>query len=216
MSWAAAPEHPRAGEEVHVWRAALDDPGWPGPTGLPTPERRRAAGFLSESAARRWTAARWALRGVLARYLGQAPGAIEIEPTETGKPRLAGSAGRLEFNLSHSGELALVAVARAGAVGVDVERVEPDRDLLALAERALRVDAARAVKDADPAARGEIFYREWTRHEARLKCLGVGLAGADSGVAVDTADLDPGPGYAAAVAFSGELGTLRCWALPPG
>lgn len=215
MSWSTAPKHPQAAGEVHVWLAALDEPDWAGPAGLPAPERQRAASILNETASRRWTAARWALRNVLARYLGREPRAIEIGLDEKGKPRLISGADRLEFNLSHSGELALVAVGGSHAVGVDIERMEPARDLLALAERALRTDAAEAVRDALPDARAEIFYREWTRHEARLKCLGVGLGGVDPGGNVALADLNPGANYAAAVAAAGEFGTLRCWTLQP-
>jgi 4'-phosphopantetheinyl transferase len=183
-------------EGVHIWRVALDgiSPG--------QPRHRR-------------TAAHSALRRVLAGYLGQPAAAIEVEVGENGKPRLPG--GELHFNLSHSGDLALVAVSEDGAVGIDVERVEPTRDFLALAERALGQEDVAAVGAAAAGERSAVFYNAWVRHEARLKCLGAGLTGPvpDSPVAVQPVDAEPG--YAAAVALAGEEPpSLRLQTLPPG
>ncbi|MGE5336099.1 MAG: 4'-phosphopantetheinyl transferase family protein [Nitrososphaerota archaeon] len=221
---------------VHIWRAALDGAGWPGPERLPAPERERAATFLREDARRRWLASRWALRRVLATYLEVPAEAVEIEEGDRSKPRLRGD-GPLRFNLSHSGGLALIAVTEGREVGVDLELVEPGRDLVALAERALGADAA-AVRDASPADRPARFYAAWTHHEAQLKCLGVGLAGASLRSStsevqdrslVTVADLPlflcpamPGKGtaehaYAAAVAVADRaLGPLGCRTLRPG
>ncbi len=138
------------------------------------------------------------LRKVLSAYLEEPAERIEIVRGEHGKPRLAH--GGLEFNLSHSGELALIAVSQTRPVGVDVERMRPGRDFLALAERALSPDAAAQVRGATPADRAAAFYRHWVRHEARLKCLGAGLSGTAPEAPVEVRDLDVAPGYAAAVA----------------
>ena len=64
---------------VHIWRAALDNPSWPGAAELPPEERERAARFLREEVKRRWVASRWALRRVLGDYLGVEPAAVELE-----------------------------------------------------------------------------------------------------------------------------------------
>ena len=177
-------------EGVHIWRAALDEDGWPGPEGLPGGERERFDAFLREQPRRRWLAARWALRRVLEGYLRQPAAAIELEVAERGKPRLRDGGG-LEFNLSHSGGLALVAVTAGRPVGVDVELIEQRRPLA--------------------------FYEDWVRHEARLKCLGVGLGGPPVEAAVAVAAVDACPGYAAAVAVAGtEVGPLRCRSLRAG
>jgi hypothetical protein len=146
--------------EVHVWRVAL------------------------ESAQR--PTFREALRQVLARYLGQEPGGVELSVGEHGKPRLPGE--ELHFNLSHSGALALIAVCRDCEVGVDVERLRPKREAA--------------------------FYCRWARHEARLKCLGTGLGAPlpPDPPAVTIESLDVGPGYAAAVAVKGAASLpLRGW-----
>jgi 4'-phosphopantetheinyl transferase len=199
-----------AASEVHVWRAKVDGP-WPGLGGLPAPERERAAAFLREDAVGRWVASRWALRQVLSRYLGEPAAEIALESGENKKPQLTDPSSGLRFNLSHSGDLALVAVTLGREVGVDVEGVESDRDLLALAERALTPEALAEIRAAAPADQPRAFYRAWTRHEARLKCLGIGLAGRDRGEPVALADLEVAPGYAAAVGVTGEIETLRCW-----
>jgi 4'-phosphopantetheinyl transferase len=203
-------------EGVHIWRAALDEAGWPGPERLPDPERERFEGFLREQPRRRWLASRWALRRVLAGYLQQPAAAIELEAGEHGKPRLRGGEG-LEFSLSHSEGLALVAVTTGREVGVDVEIVRPRGDLAALAERALDPEAVAAVRATTPERRAEVFHRAWVRHEARLKCLGVGLGGTPAAGTVATEEIEAAPGYAAAVAVAGsEVGPLLCRSVRAG
>lgn len=154
------------------------------------------------------------LRTILGRYLGQEPEEIELAPGPHGKPRLADGPEGFGFNLSHSGPLALVAVA-AVEVGVDVERIKPRRDLIALADRALRADDAAAVRDAEPEERAEVFYGRWTEHEARVKCLGTGIAAAaETHEPVAVRKLEVGPGFAAAVAVAGEeVPPCRCYLL---
>lgn len=168
-----------------------------------------------ESPPQRRDVANAALRQILATHLREEPGRIALVSGEHGKPRLPG--GELEFNLSHSGEIALVAVGEH-PVGVDVERVQADRDPVGLAERALGDDDVRAVREASPEERGLVFHQRWARHEARLKCLGVGIfqeAQPGAGT-VAVRDLEVGPGYAAAVAIAAdEMPPLRCWTFDP-
>jgi 4'-phosphopantetheinyl transferase len=142
-----------------------------------------------------------ALRDVLASYLGTSPEAIRILEGAHGKPALAG--GELNFNLSHSGDAGLVAVSRERAVGVDIERIDPRRDVLALAERALGTDGAAAVRAAPEADRAAVFHRTWARREAVAKCAGTGLSTAPPDNPRQVIDLDVGPGYAAALAVAG-------------
>jgi phosphopantetheinyl transferase len=138
------------------------------------------------------------LATILSEYLGEA---TELRADEAGKPRLATEPERLSFNLSHSGELALVAIAPGGAeVGVDVERLKPRRDLARLAERWLPAADAAAVGAAGDREREAVFYAAWTRHEARVKCTGTGIAGPPPEPEVVAYDLSIDDGYAAAVA----------------
>jgi 4'-phosphopantetheinyl transferase len=204
---------------VHIWRAALDEEGWPGPAELPPEDRRRAESFLRRGAARRWVAARWALRQTLTRYLDQPAAEIGLEADERGKPRLRDRGAGLEFNLTHSAGLALVAVTTGRAVGIDLEMVAPRENLVALAERALPAEQASAVRRADRAEQLSTFYGAWVRHEARLKCLGTGLGPPDPVPhgAVALAAVEVGPEYAAAVAVAdSQVGPLRCRTLRAG
>jgi 4'-phosphopantetheinyl transferase len=142
-----------------------------------------------------------ALGRILAEALGEAdPPALA--QGENGKPRLAVEPGRLAFNLSHSGGLALVALAPGGVdVGVDVERIKERRDLARLAARWLPAADALAVAAVPSAEQAAVFYPAWTRHEARVKCTGVGLAGQPPGREVIALSLPVDDGYAAAVAI---------------
>jgi 4'-phosphopantetheinyl transferase len=164
--------------EVHVWRVRV-----------PEDDSRRAA--------------RQALAALLADYLGGTELA-EVALADNGKPRLAREPGRLSFNLSHSGGMAMVAIAPGGVeVGVDVERLRPRRDLVRLAERWLPAADAAEVAAAPAAEREAVFYAAWTRHEARVKCTGAGLAGPVPGSEVIAHRLEAEEGYAAAVAVAG-------------
>jgi 4'-phosphopantetheinyl transferase len=178
---------PPAAGEVHVWRIEVPDA-----------EERAAA--------------RMALREIIASYLGERPEEVDLAADASGKPELATEPGRLPFNLSHSGGLALVAVAPAGvAVGVDVELIRPRRDLERLAARWLASNDALAIAAAsDPAEREALFYAAWTRHEARAKCSGAGLAGPPSGPEVVAWQVEAEADHAAAVALdTAAAGTAR-------
>jgi 4'-phosphopantetheinyl transferase len=202
---------------VHVWRGDLDERGWPGPDDLPAGERKRAAAILHRLARRRWVASHWLLRGVLARYLGRPPADIHLDAGKHGKPRLAEAAGDLAFNLSHSESLALVAVVAGSEVGVDVERIVAEREPVALAEKGLGPEGAAAVRAAPEAERARVFHRLWADHEARLKCIGVGLGGEEvpGAAAITVQRLDLGPDFAASVAVNGTLAPLRHWTYGP-
>jgi 4'-phosphopantetheinyl transferase len=165
-------------EQLDLWHAGLDSNEWPDAGALPASERDRAARLPGDRARGRWVAARWALRGVLGHYTGQEPGEIELRFGERGKPMLADPDTPLRFNLSHSGDRALIAVAGEREVGVDVQLIG--------------------------ARHPPGYYREWTRREAVAKCHGVGLWAPlpDAPVAVEP--LDAGAGFAAAVAIGGD------------
>lgn len=132
------------------------------------------------------------------------PGADRAADRPYGKPALAGSPAPLRFSLSHSGELALVAVSAEREVGVDVEAIEPGRDVLALARRGLDAAAASRVREASPERRVGAFYDAWVRREALAKCSGAGLAGPPPRTPVTLARLDTGADHAAALAVAGS------------
>jgi 4'-phosphopantetheinyl transferase len=187
--------------EVHLWLVDLADVAAVPDGVLTGAELERRERLRDPAAGRRWASSRWALREVLGRYLDQAPGEIELTLGEHGKPELAAPAADLRFNLSHSADLALIAVAGA-AVGVDVEWIDPDRDFVALARRALGAEDVRAITASPPQLRAAAFYAAWTAHEARLKCDGGGFGGPPPPRELTAVSVDVGGGYAAAYAVA--------------
>ncbi len=221
--------------ELHAWWIDLDQPA----TGevLSVEERARADRLRAPGGRERFVAGRRALRGILGGYLGLAAGDVAFCYGGRGKPALAGELGRrLEFNLTHSAGLALLVVVERRAVGVDVEEVRPMAEADRLVERFFSVREREAFRALAVADRLAAFFRCWTRKEAYLKATGEGLGLPLEGFDVSLgpaeparllnvegrpgeaerwsmADLDPGPGFIAALAVEGALGRVRrfCW-----
>jgi 4'-phosphopantetheinyl transferase len=184
-------------DEVRVWLVELDaglkpeddeETAEPGPEVglLAADEQARAARFIRARDRRRFVRCRAALRQILGSLLDAHPGSLQFRAGGQGKPELApdGPGGEssdwrhpLRFNVSHSAELALIAVCRGRELGVDIERVRP----MSEAERIVASffsTAEQATFALIPHnARALAFLRGWTRKEAVLKGLGVGLAG---------------------------------------
>lgn len=142
-------------------------------------ERARAARFAFERDRQRFILSHGLLRRVLSGYTHITAQAIQFGTGEHGKPALSVPAGPAEdfrFSLSHSGECALMAVARGREVGVDVEVRKANLDCLKLAERFFAPAEARAMATLDVDAQQRLFYRLWTAKEAYLKGRGVGLS----------------------------------------
>ncbi|HVV91592.1 MAG TPA: 4'-phosphopantetheinyl transferase superfamily protein [Solirubrobacterales bacterium] len=190
---------------VDVWRVELDDPRWQLVEDLPPADRERAARLHASATRRRWTAARLALRMVLARYSdGGATWPVEFVFGPHGKPSLPGP-GPIRFNLSHSDALALVAVTVEVEVGVDVERVDRGRDVDALIPLALDDEDAAAVRAASADRRAEAFHRAWVRREAIVKCGGQGLGGRPPAVPITATPIDLDGPYVAALAVAAPV-----------
>jgi 4'-phosphopantetheinyl transferase len=147
-------------------------------------ERARSARFHFERDRGRYAAAHVALRRLLAQRTGRDVASLAIEAGPYGKPYLAG-APRCAFSLSHSDELALVAFADDGEIGVDLERVRPLSDLEGLERQCLTTAERHALAELAPDVRALAFLRRWTRKEACLKALGTGLHIEPSTFAVD-------------------------------
>ena len=199
---AESPALPAPGE-AHVWRIEVGE-GKGDASLLTTEERERAAQIRTPARRGRWVASRAALRTILARHLDAKPGDVRLRFGPHGKPELDLDPVPLRFNLSHSGDLALVALSAEREVGIDVERIDPRRRFGELARVGLDEVSAAAVRTASPAERAGVFYAAWTRREAIVKCLGSGLGGPQPSERVRAIELDVGPGYAAALALSGD------------
>lgn len=153
-------------------------------------ERARRDDFHRPQDARRFAAARLALRVVLGARTDLPPADIEIARAPGGKPRLARREAP-RFNVSHSGPALLVALHARHAVGVDVERAEPPVDVGPLIPLVLTDREAAALPAGPPEARSWAFMRYWTIKEAVLKASGEGLARSLLAVEVDLAGAEP-------------------------
>jgi 4'-phosphopantetheinyl transferase len=103
-----------------------------------------------------------------------------------GKPELAGpgdlqSKTRLRFNVTHSDELALIAVTLAHELGVDVERLRSVSEADRIVETYFTPTELAQYRAIHQSGRAEAFLRGWTRKEAILKAKGMGLAGLATG-----------------------------------
>lgn len=139
-------------------------------------ERARAARFRFERDQRRYLAAHVALRRVLARYVDMPPHALAYAEGPFGKPRLADHLPRCAFNMSHSDDVAVIALAPEGEIGVDVEVLHAMPDAEALAGRNFTATEQQELAAAGTARRDLAFLRGWTRKEACLKAIGSGLS----------------------------------------
>ena len=221
---APAPPPPLAGE-VHLWAATLPLP--PAELAecdrlLAADERARAAlPRLAEERAR-FVSVRGLLRALLAGYLGRAAAEICFDYGPHGKPSLAGGGGTgIRFNVSHAGEVALLAFAAGREVGVDVERVREVPRAERIASRVFAPDAARAWAALPDERRGEAFMREWTRLEALSKLTGEGvwrtvIAGEHHRASACSFALRPLPGYVGTLAVEGEGARVRAWRYQEG
>ena len=198
---------PAARHPVDVWLIALDPPAEAleeCAVLLDTEERSRVLSMMDVRNRRRFTAAHGAIRVILARYLGLPAGLIRWRRGPHGKPELAGGGHGLQVNLSHSGELAALAVSRRRAVGVDVQQLSP-LDAAGIAARYFPEAEARFVASAaTPTARLHRFVRLWTRKEACVKASGARLA-EGLGLPVDGRGRGAGRGM---IAVRGGEGTL--------
>ncbi len=189
---------------VRVWVAPLLVPDRDHDSlvdGLSSAEWARARRYRSAADARRFVAARGWLRQVLAADLGCAPAAVPLVDGP-GKPFVAGGAGP-RFNLSHAGDLVVIAVATR-EVGVDVEVVADGTASLEAARVACTPPELAALDRLAPGERAEAFLRLWTAKEAYLKGRGVGLA-------VEPQRVEVGAGEMAPVRLDGETGAAQWW-----
>jgi 4'-phosphopantetheinyl transferase len=165
---------------IDLWTIHLDSPEHPESECLKLlsdAEKARAGRFHSSGDRQRFAAAHAGLRRVLSGYLSFQPELIRFTHNAHAKPGLDNdqNPGSIQFNLSHSAEMALVAISVHHPVGVDVERIKTLRDHLKLAERHFAQDEVAALKDLDPAGSTSAFIQLWAGKEAFIKARGIGL-----------------------------------------
>ena len=176
---------PLSFEGVQVWRLELT-PGVPvGELGtfygvLSMEEKRRADAIRVAVVRDEFIAGRGLLRLLLAAATGTSPGAITLATRSNGKPCLVQSAN-VEFNVSHSDGMILIALSRASTVGVDVEYVSDEfseaEELIGIARESFHAGEFTKIARTPPGRERLLaFYRAWTRREAVAKADGRGIA----------------------------------------
>lgn len=168
-------------DQVHVWHALLDIS--PSEVArleetLAPDELSRAARFRHATDRQRFVTCRGRLREILSRYAGEAPGALEFCYGPSAKPRLKSATGihALRCNVSHSQELAAVAIARDREVGIDIERFQTDFAWEEIAESFFSAQEVNVLHSLPVAGRYEAFLTAWTCKEACAKARGDGLS----------------------------------------
>jgi 4'-phosphopantetheinyl transferase len=154
-------------------------------------ERDRAGRFYFEKDRKHYIMARGQLRVILSRYLDTNPDQLRFRSNPYGKPGLTGLSGMewLTFNVSHSGGLALYAVAHSRRVGIDLERIREDVSCDLLARRFFSARENDALHALPPEAKTKAFFDCWTRKEAYIKGRGEGLS-----IPLEQFDVSLGPG----------------------
>ncbi len=167
-------------DRVDVWRVRLDGPAREGFDGgvLSPDESARAIRFHFEKDRVHFARCRSALRELLAGYLAVPAAEIRFEYSARGKPRLeAGQNPRgLQFNVTHSANMALIAVGGERRLGVDIEQMRGDVDTGALADRFFSLRERAGLRALPDGLRVPGFFACWTRKEAFLKATGDGLS----------------------------------------
>jgi 4'-phosphopantetheinyl transferase len=203
-----------ASDNAHVWAVPLAvDPNvleesW---SMLAANELERAKDFRFAEPRQRFVIARRALRSLLGGYLGIRPTAIQLTAADNGKPRLAGkhAASDLHFNVSHSGDLALIILAVGCEVGADVEHVRDVGHMEQIARRFFHPAETKTLLEMPAADRSSTFLRCWTGKEAVLKAFGTGITGSLSEFEVPLGE--SWQGWIQGSADSPNADGSRCW-----
>jgi 4'-phosphopantetheinyl transferase len=171
-------------------------------------ELQRAERFRFEHLRHSYTRSRGSLRLLLAHYLGRPPSEIQLICRPKGKPILRDSS-QIDFNASHSGQMALYAFTVGCELGIDVERLRKLDDAESIAARFFSTAEASELLSLTPEQRGPAFFRCWTRKEAYVKAVGDGLA-----IPLNRFQVTLLPGIPARfVQLASDMGTAADWTL---
>ena len=224
--------------EIHLWRISLEqtsDRVHAFRALLPADERQRYEGLHFERDRAAFCICRGCLRTLLGRYEGLAPERVRLTRGRYGKPALDPLAHPkdIEFNVSHSGHWALIALARGRRVGVDIQRIDAALDNDLIVRRFFSTREYESILAFPEKSRTAAFYACWTRKEAAVKALGGSIARLANELIVSVTprgpvrilqmpsggaderwylqDLPVGERYAAALCYEGPLADVFLW-----
>lgn len=237
--WRSPPVQPwLAHAEIHLWWVALED--WRSQVvnlsqWLSVDEQIRAGEFYNKRDQQRFIISRGILRHLLGQYLQQAPADLEFTYGPYGKPDLAPplADGGLCFNLSHSQDRALYAIARQCRVGIDLEKIRPLSNPHRFIRRILSAQEQADLNALSEAEQQQSLFYYWTAKEAYIKAVGTGVFQLARHVDVSVTSptplirqvghdvqegrqwrldcFQPMDGYAGALVSDGPLNNLSCW-----
>lgn len=204
---------------------------------LSSDEMKRATRMRLPHLFERFVADHGLLRLLLSAYLETDPRLLQFGTNKYGKPRLLIPACRLRFNMSHSGDITMIAICLDAEIGIDVEAIRPiiEWEEIAASHFSLRESASIHAEEAS--AQIDAFYRCWTRKEALIKAIGTGLSISLDSFSVSTSlkepaallhctwdaeevsrwslmHLDPADNYVGALAIRGAAWTTRHFTWP--
>lgn len=229
-------------KDVHIWRAFLDLPNKSVQEikrSLSVDEIMKSERLSFERDKNNFIIARGILRLILACYLSVEPSAIRFCYEKDGKPRIQNAFGKkvIQFNLSHSEELALYVFTLDSEVGADLEKIRDFPEMKQIVDHFFSV-RERVFFDTLPTSeKRETFFKWWTRKEAFVKAVGEGLSdrlnsfdvllcdgksaeslgilrGATERPRWSIWDVKPGEEFAGAVAVKGGDWNLQSWQWP--
>jgi 4'-phosphopantetheinyl transferase len=215
INWESFTQGPELrGDGIHIWRSwlSLDSHDLKRLRSyLTSDEQDRAARFRFDRDRNRYIVARGILRTVLGLYLQKPPESLRFRYGPRGKPSLdlVASPQSLEFNLSHSDDLALFAIGWNRNLGVDVEQIRPNFGGEEIAQRYFSAAEAQALVQLPVEDRPAGFFKCWTRKEAYIKASGEGLQ-----IPFDSFDVSPALGVSES-SPGGADPRWRMWAFSP-
>ncbi len=233
--WDSPPPFPQLSrDEVHVWRVSLDQPRVKLSALekiLSKDEIKRSQQFYFEQDRMRYIISRGSLRKILGLYLDRASESLQFHTDRQGKPFLTDNRQSIQFNVSHSGDVTLIAISMHRRVGVDIERAREGIRMDEITEIFFSIPEKKYLQALPKKERFRLFFTIWTRKEAVIKALGGNIAGlkdfavlndtVNEGMLIDVPDtensawilwdLKPSPGYSGAVCLEGRKCKLSCW-----
>ncbi|EAZ94199.1 4'-phosphopantetheinyl transferase family protein [Crocosphaera chwakensis] len=169
-------------QEVHIWKKNLEQSSINVQKSfkiLNEDEKDKAQRFRFEKHQKRFTIARSSLKQILSYYLLISPQEIEFEYNDYGKPKLLDKINKLglQFNVSHSEDIAIYGITCHSLIGVDIEYIRPMPEAENLAKRFFSKQEYEYISLLSSAEKEREFFKLWTVKEAYLKAIGKGISG---------------------------------------
>ncbi|MCP4129249.1 MAG: 4'-phosphopantetheinyl transferase superfamily protein [Gammaproteobacteria bacterium] len=194
--------------ELQVWHIDLDRTAGDLTDGLSPDEVSRSQRFIQERDRNRFIRARGAMRTILGNRLGVPAAQLEFGLGEHGKPFIRRPESDIEFNLTHSRGMALLAVSATGPVGIDLECIRSRPSQLKIAQRLFPAGIYQRLSALPANQLAAAFTERWTEFEARAKLHGAGIFSAKvEQEGVRTTHFSPRQGWVACTATVAQNGT---------